>query len=79
MKHEVVANQMFFYCEYLGTLHIPLYQMTGESKKLDDKSQKCIFIGYSEVTKGYKLYNLVTKEVIVSRDVQFIEDGMDMD
>ena len=42
--------------------------------KLDDKSQKCIFIGYNDVPKGYKLYNLVTKKVIMSKDVQFIKD-----
>ena len=43
-------------------------------KKLDDKSQRCIFIGYSNITKGYRLYNPVTKELIISRDVQFFED-----
>ena len=50
--------------------HIP----NKQKKKLDDKSQKCIFIGYNDVTKGYKLYNYVTKEVIISKDIQFIED-----
>ena len=42
-------------------------------KKLDDKAENYIFIGYSQVTKGYKLYNLVTKKVIVSKDVTFDE------
>ena len=42
--------------------------------KLDDKSEKCIFIGYSEVTKAYKLYNPSTRKVIISRDVLFRED-----
>ncbi|PRQ23286.1 putative RNA-directed DNA polymerase [Rosa chinensis] len=44
-------------------------------KKLDDKADKCIFIGYSTVTKGYKLYNPKTKKVIVSRDVTFDEQS----
>ncbi|CAL8994927.1 unnamed protein product, partial [Prunus brigantina] len=31
-------------------------------KKLDEKAEKCIFIGYDTVTKGYKLYNPKTRE-----------------
>ena len=41
--------------------------------KLDDKSEKCIFIGYSEQSKAYKLYNPVTKKTIISKDVVFKE------
>jgi hypothetical protein len=43
-------------------------------RKLDDRSQKCIFVGYSEQSKAYKLYNLVTKKMIVNIDVKFQED-----
>lgn len=49
-------------------------------KKFDEKGEKCIFIGYSEQSKAYKLYNPITKNVIISKDVIFIEneawDGM---
>ena len=45
-------------------------------KKLDDKAEKCIFIGYSHETKGYKLFNPNTGKVIVSRDVTFDEHGV---
>ncbi|RDY05840.1 hypothetical protein CR513_10270, partial [Mucuna pruriens] len=31
-------------------------------KKLDDKGEKCIFIGYNTNSKAYKLYNPVTKK-----------------
>ena len=41
-------------------------------KKLDPKSKKMIFIGYS--TMGYRLLDPVTKHVIVSRNVKFNED-----
>lgn len=44
-------------------------------KKLDEKSEKCIFLGYSNETKGYRLYNPVTKKVVISRDVTFDEEG----
>ena len=38
-------------------------------KKLDNHGEKCIFIGYSEESKAYKLYNPLTKKLVVSRDV----------
>lgn len=41
--------------------------------KLDDKSEKCIFVGYSTQSKGYRLYNLKKKKVIIRRDVIFNE------
>ena len=43
-------------------------------KKLDNKGQKCIFVGYSEDTKAYKLYDHVTRKVIIIRDVQYVEN-----
>ena len=41
--------------------------------KLDSKSKKCIFIGYKDGLKGYKLWNPVTQKVVYSRDVVFRE------
>ena len=41
---------------------------------LDDKSEKCIFVRYSDRRMGYKLYNPIIKKFIVSRDVIFEED-----
>ena len=32
-------------------------------EKFDEKSVKCIFIGYSAETKGYRLYNPNTKKI----------------
>eukprot|EP00253_Pinus_taeda_P026770 PITA_26770 len=43
-------------------------------KKFDNKWEKCIFFGYSEESKAYRLYNPSTKKFFVSRDVQFIEE-----
>lgn len=43
-------------------------------RKLDDKGEKCIFLGVSEQSKAYKLYNPITKKIIISRDVIFDED-----
>nr|KYP35468.1 Retrovirus-related Pol polyprotein from transposon TNT 1-94 [Cajanus cajan] len=43
-------------------------------KKLDDKSSKCVFLGVSEESKAYRLYNPSTKKIVISRDVIFAED-----
>lgn len=37
--------------------------------KFDNKSTKCIFIGYSSETKGYRLFDVESDKLIVSRDV----------
>nr|GFA55220.1 copia-type polyprotein [Tanacetum cinerariifolium] len=36
---------------------------------------KHVFIGYDKQSKGYKLYNSITRKVVVSRDVGFDEEG----
>ena len=54
--------------------HMLMCQMSWERKKLDKKGQKCIFVGYFEDTKAYKLYDPVAKKVIISCDVQFVEN-----
>jgi hypothetical protein len=43
-------------------------------KKLDAKGVKCLFLGYCEGTKAYRLICLETKKIIKSLDVVFFED-----
>ncbi|XP_059627119.1 uncharacterized protein LOC132269916 [Cornus florida] len=50
--------------------HIP----DEKRKKLDDKGEKCIFLSVSEHSKAYKLYNPITKKIVISRDVVFDEE-----
>jgi hypothetical protein len=45
--------------------------LEAKRKKLDDRGEKYIFIGYSETSKAYKVYNPITNKVMVSRDVIF--------
>ena len=54
--------------------HVPKEQR----KKMDDKGVKCIFIGYSSESKAYRLYDPITKKIIISRDVEFIENNHGM-
>ena len=44
-------------------------------KKLDDKGEKCVFLGVSEASKAYKLFNPLTKKIMTSRDVIFDEES----
>jgi hypothetical protein len=43
-------------------------------KALQPKSEKCIFVGYSEDFKGYRLLQLHCNEIIIIRDVEFDEN-----
>jgi hypothetical protein len=38
---------------------------------------KCIFLGYSNTSKDYRMYDEVNKKFIVSRDVIFLESSKD--
>ena len=49
--------------------HVP----KDERGKLDFKSKKCVFVGYSMFSKGYRVYDLENKKTIISRDVIFNE------
>ncbi|KAA0045581.1 copia-type polyprotein [Cucumis melo var. makuwa] len=49
--------------------------LNQKCSKLDDKSEKHVFVGYDASSKGYKLYNHVTKKTMISRDVVFDEEA----
>jgi transposase InsO family protein len=42
-------------------------------KKLDQKAQRCIMLGYATNYKAYQLLDLATSKIIVSRNVRFVE------
>ena len=50
-------------------MHVPKEKM----RKLDNKVGKCIFVGYKDGIKGYKLWNPVTRKIVYSGDVVFRE------
>ena len=68
-KNPSLAHLNFFGCD--AFVHIPKEKRT----KIDNKSERCIFIGYKYGIKGYKLWNLVTITTFYSRDVIFHEVG----
>ena len=44
------------------------------SDKFASRSEKCVFLGYCNSKKGYRLFSLDTKQIVVSRDVKFYEN-----
>ena len=57
-----------FGCTAFVHLHDP------SLSKLDTRSCKCIFLGYSSVQKGYSCYSFEKRKDFVSKDVTFIEN-----
>lgn len=54
----------------IGHVHIPI----NKRSKLDNKSFPCVFLGVSDESKGYRLYDPSTKNIMTSKDVIFEED-----
>lgn len=50
-------------------MHIP----KAERRKLDKKSIRCIFVGYSQTQKAYRFWDPTTRTVKISRDATFDE------
>ncbi|GKC39790.1 retrovirus-related pol polyprotein from transposon TNT 1-94, partial [Tanacetum coccineum] len=48
---------------------------TTEKHKLEDKSQKFIFVGYCTQSKAYRLYDPTHEKIVVSRNVVFDESS----
>ena len=66
-KKPSLSHLTIFGCD--AYVHVPKEKRT----KLDSKSKKCIFIGYKDGLKGYKLWNPVTRKVVYIPDVVFRE------
>ena len=63
-----VSHFRVFGCE--AWAHIP----DKKRKSLQPKSEKCIFVGYYEDVKGYRLLQPHSNDIIIRRDVQIYEN-----
>jgi hypothetical protein len=50
-------------------VHVP----KEKRSKLDKKEVKCIFIGYKEGMKGYKIWDPASRKIMYNQDVVFRE------
>ncbi|XP_022023668.1 uncharacterized protein LOC110923922 [Helianthus annuus] len=49
------------------------FTILDNSDKLEERAEKCVFMGYSNLKKGYKVWSLEQRKFIFSRDVSFHE------
>ena len=54
----------------VALVHVP----DQRRSKLDDKSRKCVFLRVSDESKAWRLYDPVSKKIIVNKDVVFEEE-----
>ena len=64
--HEVVWKYS------MGTFIIP----KALRKKLDDRAFKCIMVGYDNIVKSYRLWDIERKKIVKSKDVDFDEGDL---
>ncbi|RDX94491.1 hypothetical protein CR513_23122, partial [Mucuna pruriens] len=63
-------------CEKKNELITLLHKCLDVLTKLNPKSRKCIFLGYADNVKGYRLWDPTAHKVIVSRNVVFAENEL---
>ncbi|KAH9760757.1 Integrase catalytic domain-containing protein [Citrus sinensis] len=56
--------------------HVYVMYNAQERTKLDAKSRRCIFLGYADGVKGYRLWDPTAHKIVISRDVIFVEDQL---
>jgi hypothetical protein len=66
-KKPSISHLKFFGCD--AFLDVP----KEKRRKLIKKAVKCIFIGYKEGMKGYKLWDHASRKTVYGQDVVFIE------
>ena len=67
-KRTPLSHLSVFGCD--SFVHIP----KERRKKLENKFDKCIFIGHKDGIMGYKLWSPITRTTVYIRDVIFRED-----
>ncbi|XP_056694807.1 uncharacterized protein [Spinacia oleracea] len=71
--YEVLLKKLPDY-ENLRIVGCLCYAAVKSHDKLAPRARKCIFLGYPYAQKGYKLYDLISHKIILSRDVVFKEN-----
>ena len=48
--------------------------LSGNTSKLESRTEVCLFVGYPKGTKGGLFYSLKNQKVIVSTNARFLEE-----
>eukprot|EP01018_Ginkgo_biloba_P008424 Gb_40420 [translate_table: standard] len=72
-KKPTISHLKVFGCT--AYMHTP----KEKRQKFDDKSSKCILVGYFEESKPYRVYELKTRKVQITCDVIFNEEDKETD
>ncbi|KAH9745940.1 hypothetical protein KPL70_004260 [Citrus sinensis] len=65
----------YSYLHVFGCLVYVMYN-AKERTKLDPKSMRCIFLGYVDGVKGYRLWDPTAHKIVINKDVIFVEDQL---
>ncbi|KAL4377627.1 hypothetical protein GQ457_02G041370 [Hibiscus cannabinus] len=64
-----VSHLRIFGCVAYTLINTPI------RSKLDNKALKCVFVGYCNNSKAYRLFNPLSGKIVISRNVIFNEEG----
>jgi len=56
-----------------------MHTLKEKKKNFDQKTSKCILVGYYEESKSYQVQELQTKKVHITRDVIFNKGDKELD
>jgi len=76
MRYGLVRSLIFHISDFLVVMmHAFVHAPKEKWNKLDNKEIQCIFTDCKNGMKGYKLWDSVTRKIVYSRDVIFMEVG----
>jgi len=58
---------------HLRTFGCLAWALNRSNPKFGAEAERCILLGYPEGVKGYRLFSLKRKKILISRDVRFQE------
>ncbi|XP_074264300.1 uncharacterized protein LOC141586560 [Silene latifolia] len=73
--YELLLGSVPSYYDHLKVIGCQCFALipSKQRDKFQSKGRRCVFIGYPHGQKAYKLFDLDTQKILISRDVEFQE------